>query len=304
MRFEQVAEAGLDETVELALSHILSLVSIPSPTGYAYRAVDYCYRVVAELGYQLSRTHKGGLVIHVPGRSERTRVLAAHVDTLGAMVKEILPSGRLRVARIGGFPCDVMEGEYCKVHTLEGAMYTGTIVAHKASTHVYREVEERREDTMEVRLDELVHSAGDVGKLLIRVGDFVSFDVRAVLTPSGYLKSRHLDDKASVGILLTLLKILKDEQMMLPYSLTLLISTDEEIGYGGNSNIPDQTFEYVAVDMGAIGDGLTTTEHVVSICAKDSSGPYDFELRKKLTYLAERYHVPHAVDLYPNYASD
>lgn len=304
MSFEELAPEQLQAVAEQALTHILSLVGIASPTGYANKAIDYCYRIAAERGYKLARTHKGGLVIDVPGRSDRTRVLAAHVDTLGAMVKEILPSGRLRVARIGGFPCDVMEGEYCKVHTLEGAVYTGTIVAHKASTHVYKEVEERREDTVEIRLDEVVTNADDVKRLLVRVGDFVSFDVRAVLTSSGYLKSRHLDDKASVGILLAVLELLETQKVLLPYSLTLLISTDEEIGYGGNSNIPEQAFEYLAVDMGAIGEGLTTTEHVVSICAKDASGPYDFELRKKLTLLAERFHVPHAVDIYPYYSSD
>jgi len=304
MRFAQSDEDGFSEAVEQSLSHILRLVSLPSPTGFAGKAIDYCYQAVAQLGLPVSRTYKGGLVIDVPGETARTRVLAAHVDTLGAMVKEVLPSGRLRFARIGGFPCNVIEGEYCRVHTLEGVAYTGTIVAHKASTHVYKDVEERREDTMEVRLDEVVTSVEGVCGLGIRVGDFVSFEPRAQLLPSGHLKSRHLDDKASVGILLSLLEVIQTQRLSLPYSLTILISTDEEIGYGGNSNIPDTAVEYLAVDMGAIGEGLQTTEHVVSICAKDSSGPYDYELRKRLIGLAEYHHVAHAIDLYPFYASD
>jgi len=302
--YSRAEEAGFSDLVESALSHILKLVAIPSPTGFAERAIDYCYQSCAQLGFPLERTHKGGLIIHVAGRSPRTRVLAAHVDTLGAMVKEILATGRLRLARIGGFPCNVMEGEYCKVHTLEGAVYTGTVVAHKASTHVYSEVEERREDTVEVRLDEVVVNSEEVRKLGVRTGDFVSLDPRAVLTPSGYLKSRHLDDKASVAMLLSLLQCIHDHALVLPYSLTLIISTDEEIGYGGNSNIPSTAYEYLAVDMGAIGEGLATTEHVVSICAKDSSGPYDYALRKKLVYLAEHFAVQHAIDLYPHYSSD
>nr|WP_245926228.1 M42 family metallopeptidase [Sulfoacidibacillus thermotolerans] len=304
MKYSTAHEPGFDDAVEMALSHILKLVSIPSPTGFTERAIEYCYRQIAQMGYSVARTYKGGLVVHVPGKRERTRVLAAHVDTLGAIVKQILQSGRLKMSPIGGFRFHAVEGEYCQVHTLEGAAYTGTIVAHKASSHVYKEAEERTEDTMEIRLDEVVKNDQDVRKLGIRVGDIVSFDARAVLLPSGHLKSRHLDDKASVGILIELLHLILEEHIELPYSLTLLISTDEEIGYGGNSNIPETAFEYVAVDMGAIGEGLATTEHVVSICAKDSSGPYNYDLRRSLVYLAERNHVAHAIDIYPYYASD
>lgn len=304
MKYTEANEDGFDDAVELAISHILKLVSIPSPTGFTDRAIDYCYRQIAQMGFSVSKTFKGGLVVQVPGQRERTRVLAAHVDTLGAIVKQILPSGRLKMSPIGGFRFHGVEGEYCLVHTLEGASYTGTIVAHKASSHVYKEAEERTEDTMEIRLDERVNNEQDVRKLGIRIGDMVSFDARAVLLPSGHLKSRHLDDKASVGMLLELLQVIKEQQLVLPYSLAILISTDEEIGYGGNSNIPETAFEYIAVDMGAIGDGLETTEYVVSICAKDSSGPYNYDLRRQLVYLAERNHVAHAIDIYPFYASD
>ncbi len=292
------------DTVNLALDHILNLVSIPSPTGFTEGAIQYCEKVLEDIGVHFVRTMKGGLSIIVPGESERTRVLAAHVDTLGAMVKQVLPSGRLKITPIGGFRMQVIEGEYCKVHTFGGSIYSGTIVAHKASTHVYREAEERTEETIEVRLDEVVSNEGDVEALGIRVGDIVSFDARPVLTPSGFLKSRHLDDKASVGILLALLQSMNDEKWSLPYSLQILISTDEEIGYGGNSNISANAFEYLAVDMGAIGDGLSTTEYVVSICAKDSSGPYHYGLRKQLVELAEANEVKHAIDVFPYYASD
>ena len=292
------------DVVNVALEHIMNLVSIPSPTGYTENAIQYCEKILEEIGMYFVRTMKGGLSVMVPGESERTRVLAAHVDTLGAMVKQILPTGRLKITPIGGFRMQVIEGEYCKVHTLDGNVYTGTIVAHKASTHVYKEVEERTEETIEVRLDEVVTNEEDVHSLGIRVGDVVSFDARPVLTPSGFLKSRHLDDKASVGILLALLQNVEAERWKLPYSLQILISTDEEIGYGGNSNISANAFEYLAVDMGAIGDGLSTTEYVVSICAKDSSGPYHFGLRKQLVELSEANGVKHAVDVFPYYASD
>lgn len=305
MRFSEGNEPEFKDLTEAALSHILALLAISSPTGMAGRAVDYCYRAIAEMGYTVARTRRGGLAVRVPGRRrDASRVLAAHVDTLGAVVKQILPAGRLRVSPVGGLRFPSVEGEYCSVHTLEGVAYEGTFVAHKASGHVYRELEERREDTMEIRLDEPVRTEQDVRGLGIRVGDMVSFDPRARLLPSGYLKSRHLDDKASVGVLLSLLRAVREYGVEPATDLVLLISSDEEVGYGGNSNIPDDAFEYLAVDMGAIGDGLSGTEHAVSICAKDSSGPYDLELRRKLVYLAERNGVEHAIDVFPYYSSD
>ncbi|OPG15810.1 M42 family metallopeptidase [Ferroacidibacillus organovorans] len=304
MRETEWNETQLEEALESAVNHIIRLVSIPSPTGFTDQAIHYCAERFGMLGVSYKRTYKGGLQILIPGKSQKTRVLAAHVDTLGGMVREITDQGYLRLSALGGYAFQTVEGVYCKIHTLDGAVYTGTLVARHASTHVYKEVEERTPDTVVLRLDEKVQSKVDVEALGIAVGDFVSYDPRVVVTTSGYLKSRHLDDKASVGILLSLVERTLANSIELPYSLCLLISTDEEIGYGGNSNIPEEAFEYVAVDMGAIGEGLTTTEHVVSICAKDSSGPYDYQLRKKLTHLAKTHQIPHAVDLYPYYSSD
>ena len=290
--------------MEEAVSHIVRLVGIASPTGMTDKAVEYCYQAIAPLGFGLRRTHRGGLVVSLPGARPNVRVLAAHVDTLGAVVRMIAPNGRLKLSAVGGFHFNSVEGEYCKVHTLEGPFYTGTVVPRKGSRHVYQEVEERTEETMEVRLDEVVRGADDVRKLGIRVGDPVSFDARAVLLPSGYIKARHLDDKASVGVLLALLAVIARERWELPYSLEIVISGDEEVGYGGNAGLSNEAFEYLAVDMGAIGEGLDATEHGVSICAKDSSGPYHFELRRRLVHLAERFTVPHTVDVYPYYRSD
>lgn len=290
--------------VEEAMSHIVRLVGIASPTGMTDKVMEYCYQAIAPLGFNLRRTRRGGLVVGVPGVRPDVRVLAAHVDTLGAVVRAIAPNGRLKLSAVGGFPFNSVEGEYCKVHTLEGPFYTGTIVPRKGSRHVYHEVEQRTDETMEVRLDEVVHGAADVRELGIRVGDPVSFDARAVLLPSGYIKARHLDDKASVGVLLALLAAMSRDRWALPYAVEIVISGDEEVGYGGNTGFSNGAFEYLAVDMGAIGEGLDATEHVVSICAKDSSGPYDFELRRRLVRLAERFAVPHTIDVYPYYRSD
>ncbi len=261
------------ETMEL----IKELVSILSPSGNTAKIINFIENYVSEWNVETKRNNKGALILTVKGKNDaQHRLLTAHVDTLGAMVKEIKPDGRLSLSMIGGFRWNSVEGEYCEIETSSGKTYTGTILMHQTSVHVYKDAGEAKRDekNIEVRIDERVFSADEVRELGIEVGDFVSFDPRVQITESGYIKSRHLDDKVSVAILLKLIKRLQDENVTLPYTTHFLISNNEEIGYGGNSNIPEETVEYLAVDMGALGDGQTSDEYTVSICAKDSSGPY------------------------------
>ncbi|WHY88325.1 M42 family metallopeptidase [Neobacillus novalis] len=292
-----------EETIKL----LTDLVSIPSPSGNTNEVITFVEKFFAELDIETKRNRKGGLIATIVGKdSSRHRMLTAHVDTLGAMVKEIKPSGRLKIDLIGGFKYNSIEGEYCQIETSSAKVYTGTILMHQTSVHVYKDAgkAERNQENIEIRIDEKVHTAEEVRALGIEVGDFVSFDPRVEVTPSGYVKSRHLDDKASVAILLQLIKQLKTEKITLPYTTHILISNNEEIGYGGNSNISPETVEYLAVDMGAMGDGQSTDEYTVSICAKDASGPYHYELRKHLVRLAEDNKIEYKLDLYPFYGSD
>jgi aminopeptidase len=282
-----------------------NLVNIPSPSGNTEKVIQYVASLMEQYGVRHYISRKGGLIATLKGKDDRNhRMLTAHVDTLGAMVKEIKSNGRLKLTMIGGFRWNAVEGEYCQIETSDGRTYRGTIITTKASVHVYRDKFDRDEDTMEVRIDEKVSNAEEVRALGIEVGDFVAFEPRFEEMPSGFIKSRHLDDKASVAILLSLIKTLKEEGTALPYTTHFLISNNEEIGYGGNSNITPETFEYLAVDMGAIGDGQTTDEFCASICAKDSSGPYHPRLRKKLVELAQQEEAYYKVDIYPYYGSD
>jgi putative aminopeptidase FrvX len=292
---------------EETIKFLTQLVSIPSPSGNTFEVIAFVEKFLNELGIRSKRNHKGGIMATIEGKeASKQRLLTAHVDTLGAMVKEIKANGRLKIDLIGGFKFNSIEGEYCEIETNSGIKYTGTILMHQTSVHVYKDSDkkERNQENIEVRIDEKVHNAEDVRNLGIEVGDFISFDPRVQVTSSGFVKSRHLDDKASVAILLQLIKHIKTEKIVLPYTTHFLISNNEEIGYGGNSNIPDETVEYLAVDMGAIGDGQATDEYTVSICAKDASGPYHYQLRKKLVQLAEENHIPYKLDLYPYYGSD
>ncbi|OZU88721.1 peptidase M42 [Virgibacillus indicus] len=294
---------NVQETKDL----IKQLVSIPSPSGNTAKVIQFVENYLKELDVETKRNRKGGLIATFPGKNnDEHRMLTAHVDTLGAMVKEVKSNGRLRLDLIGGFKYNAIEGEYCEIQTTSGNVYTGTILMHQTSVHVYKDAGDakRNQENMEVRIDVKAENAEDIRELGIEVGDFVSFDPRVQITDNGFIKSRHLDDKASVGILLQLIKRIKEETITLPYTTHFLISNNEEIGYGGNSNIPPETVEYLAVDMGAMGDGQSTDEYTVSICVKDASGPYHFELRKRLIELAEANNIEYKLDIYPYYGSD
>jgi putative aminopeptidase FrvX len=298
-----VQNTNPQETLKL----ITDLVSIPSPSGNTKEVITFVEKFLSELQIKTYRNRKGGLIATIEGKdSSKHRMLTAHVDTLGAMVKEVKANGRLKIDLIGGFKYNSIEGEYCQIETSCGKKYTGTILMHQTSVHVYKDAgkAERNQENIEIRLDEKVHNAAEVHALGIQVGDFISFDPRVEVTPSGYIKSRHLDDKASVAILLQLIKQIKSDNLILPYTTHFLISNNEEIGYGGNSNITPETVEYLAVDMGAMGDGQSTDEYTVSICVKDASGPYHYELRKNLVRLAEENKIDYKLDIYPFYGSD
>lgn len=292
-----------DETLYL----MEEILSIPSPSGNTKEVITYIESFLKKLDVRTYRNRKGGLIATLPGKDDnRHRMLTAHVDTLGAIVKEIKRCGRLKLDLIGGFKYNSIEGEYCQIETSTGKKFTGTILMHQTSVHVYKNADkaERNQENMEIRIDEPVKCAEDVRKLGVEVGDFISFNPRVERTPSGFIKSRHLDDKASVAILLQLIQQIKEENLLLPYTTHFLISNNEEIGYGGNSNITPETVEYLAVDMGAIGDGQSTDEYTVSICVKDASGPYHFGLRKRLVELAEENGIEYKLDIYPYYGSD
>jgi putative aminopeptidase FrvX len=286
---------------------LMKLLSTPSPTGDTTDILQMLEKEVTELGLIPTYNRKGGLLFTVPGAdTTKWRMITAHVDTLGGMVKEVLPTGRIRIHKVGGYAWSTIEGEYCGIKTESGRIYTGTVILHNTSVHVNREIDktERTEENIEIVLDAKVSNKEDVLNLGIRVGDFIHFDPRVTWTDTGFVKSRHLDDKASVAIILSTIKELLTKNSVLPHPVLILISNNEEIGYGGNSNIPDEVVEYLAVDMGAIGDGQATDEYCVSICAMDASGPYHQGLRRRLTSLAKSIDLNYQVDIYPYYGSD
>lgn len=291
------------------LEQTATLCRIPSPTGMTGAAIDHVAGELENFGLTTRRTIKGALVCTLPGgdRNGAGRTLSAHVDTLGAMVKEIKDDGRLKLSRVGGYDWSTIEGEYCLVHRELGGAVSGTILTNKASGHVFGQelVDLRRDEkSIEVRLDEPVRSADDVRDLGIAVGDFVSFDPRTTITPSGFIKSRHLDDKACVAILLGVAKAIVESGRHPLAASHIFISNFEEVGHGSSAGLPGGTEELIAVDMAAVGKGQTSDELATTICVKDSSGPYDHDLSRRLIRLARQFSVDFRIDIYPGYASD
>ena len=294
--------------MQQTIDYLKKLTSIPSPTGFTREVADYLVEELERLGYKPIRTNKGGVNVIVKGKDDtKHRVVTAHVDTLGAMVRGVKADGRLKMAKIGGYPWNMIEGENCLVHVaITGKTVSGTILIHQTSTHVYKDAgtAERTEDNMEVRLDAKVRNEKETRNLGIDVGDFISFDPRTTITDTGFIKSRFLDDKVSVAILLDLLRIYKEENLELPNTTHFMFSVFEEVGHGANSNLPKEAVEYLAVDMGAMGDDQQTDEYTVSICVKDASGPYNYEFRNHLVQLAKDNDIQYKLDIYPYYGSD
>ena len=293
------------DTISYVISFLEKIVNIPSPSGYTREVLKEVEEEASRLGYASFYNRKGGLIIEVPGKKKEVLGLSAHVDTLGAMVRSITPRGMLTLVPVGGFMMETVEGMYCKIHTRTGKTYTGTILTKEPSVHTYDDARtlERKAKNMEVRLDEVVDSADDVRKLEISSGDYISFDPMFVHTESGFIKSRHLDDKASVAVLMGVLRDISQSGKMPEKTLKIVISNYEEVGFGA-SWVPEDIEEFIAVDMGALGDDLTGDERKVSICALDSSGPYDYEMTNRLIAIAKEKNLDYAVDVFPHYGSD
>ena len=292
---------------EFAWQSAENLLAIDSPTGYTAQAAQWIKNAFESLGFSVTITTKGGVLVDLGGENEKDGLmLAAHTDTLGGMVAQIKGDGRLRITPLGGMSANNGEAENVRVHTRDGKIIEGTLQLCNASTHVNGDyaTAKRTFSSTEVVLDENVSSAEDVKNLGVRTGDVVCFDPRTRRTASGYLKSRFLDDKLSVGILLGFAKYIAESKVALKRRTYIHITVFEEVGHGGSGSVPAGVTEAISVDMGCVGEGLTCTEHQVSICAKDSGGPYNYDVVGKLIAAAEKTGADYAVDVYPFYGSD
>ena len=287
------------------LNQLKVLTGIPSPTGMTHEISNYLMAELTRLGFTPERTPKGTVMCCLGG-SGHPLALSAHVDALGAMVRAVKSNGCLRYTQVGGYSDNAIENETVKIHTRSGKVYTGTVQSTHASVHVWgRTTDEKRSDeSLEIVVDEETWSKADTEALGIRPGDYISLDPRTVVTESGFIKSRHLDDKASSAVLLTLAREVAEGRVVLPRRTYIVFTVYEEVGHGAAPLSKLDLEDMLAVDMGCVGDDLACKENMVSICAKDSAGPYDYDFTSELVALAEEKGLPYAVDIYPSYSSD
>ncbi|MCL2377936.1 MAG: M42 family metallopeptidase [Defluviitaleaceae bacterium] len=282
-----------------------NILAIDSPTGFTKNVISEIQNFVTQLGYKSHLTNKGNLVVDLPGTGTKTVGISTHVDTLGLMVRGFNGDGSLSFTTIGGPMLPTLDGEYCSIYTRCGKVYTGTILSNSPASHVYKDAAEleRNAPNMHIRLDEQVTTAENTKDLGILPGDFICYDPKTIVTENGFIKSRFLDDKLSASIVLSALKQFKDHNITPAVNAKIIFSTYEEVGHG-LSHLPEGVTELLAIDMGCIGQDLSCTEYDVSICAKDSSGPYDYEFTSRLINLAKEANLSYAVDIYPYYGSD
>ena len=300
-------KTSLKKYTDFLVKETEALLNIDSPTGYTEKAAAWVRQEFEKLGFNAQFTNKGGVLVSLGGKDlSDGLLLEAHVDTLGGMVAEIKTNGRLRLTNLGGMNPNNAETENVRVVTKFSGIYEGTFQLCNASLHVNGEYNDikRGWDTCEVVLDEDVKTREDAQKLGIAVGDIVCFEPNVRITKSGYIKSRFLDDKLSVGILLGLADYIRDKKVIPKRALYAHITVFEEVGHGGSGNVPEGCTEAVSVDMGCVGEGLQCTEKQVSICAKDSGGPYSYTVVKGLIEAAKSCGADYAVDIYPHYGSD
>ena len=288
--------------IDFIAEQLKALTAIPSPSGYTKNATDYLMKLLQDMGYEPELSRKGNVFVTLGGEGEPL-VLAAHVDTLGAMVRSLKDNGRLRPTTLGGHVWSTADGENCTIHTRDGKVYTGVVLNTEPSAHVADKKVETLEENMEILLDEPVSTKAETLALGIQTGDIIAMDPRTVITESGYIKSRFLDDKLSASILLGIAKIVKDESLSFHRKISLLFTVYEEVGHGG-SFVAEDTEEMISVDMGCVGADLGCTERMVSICAKDSGGPYNYDLVTALSTIAKEQGLDYAIDVYPHYGSD
>ena len=280
------------------------ILSIPSPTGFTHNAVEFLLGECKKRNVSAFKDVNGNLIATIPGKTDYTVGLAAHCDTLGAMVKYINGDGTLKFSRLGSPILPTYDGEYCYIFTRDGKRFTGTFLSNSPAVHVYGDAKTlpRNEDTMHVRIDEEVKCKEDVLKLGINNGDFIALDPKVVITESGFIKSRFLDDKISVALLFTLIDYLNENNIVPEYTIKIIITVHEEEGFGA-SYLP-KINELLAVDMGCVGKDLDGNEYKVSICAKDSGCPYNYDMTNKLIKLAKENNLDYAVDVFTYYSSD
>jgi len=283
------------------------LLNLPSPTGYTDEAVWALCRELERLGLDYELTRRGAIRVRLPGlEATPARAIVAHVDTLGAQVKAVKDNGRLELVPIGHWSSRFAEGARCTVFA-EGGGYRGTILPLKASGHAFNEeVDDQPVNwrQVELRIDAVTHGRADTLALGVDVGDIVAIDAQPEFTDSGFIVSRHLDDKAGVAVMLAALECMLREERTPTVDTWWLFTIAEEVGLGASAVLVPDVAAMVTVDNGTTAPGQNSSEFGVTIAMADQTGPFDWHLSRKLVQLARDHDIPHQKDVFRYYRSD
>ncbi|MFW7377411.1 MAG: osmoprotectant NAGGN system M42 family peptidase [Oligoflexus sp.] len=295
----------LDEA--FLLDTLTGLLAIPSPAGYTDGVVHFMAKKLQELGIEYELTRRGAMRATLPGKiSSPDRAVVAHLDTLGAMVKNLKDNGRLEITPIGYWSSRFAEGGRVTIFKDDGSA-RGTVLPLKASGHTFNtEIDTQPVcwSNVEVRVDECVHSKADLVAHGFHVGDFIAFDPILEITANGFINSRYLDNKAGVASLLTAAKAILDNKAQLPVDCHLLFTISEEVGSGASAILHGDIAEMVSIDNATPAPGQNSSDFGVTISIKDSSGPFDWHLTKKLIEICKKKNIDHSRDVFRYYRCD
>jgi len=295
--------------VEYLTTTLMELLRIPSPSGRTDAVMQVVGTHIDALGLPFDLTRRGILRARLQGATDSVkRAVVVHADTIGLMVKQVKDTGRLEVVPVGSHSARFAEGAHVTIFTDDfERVYTGTVLPLKSSGHTFGDEIDTQGvgwPQVEVRIDEPVESARDVAALGIEVGDHVALDAAPQLTRGGYVKSRHLDDKAGLAACLAALKALHDAGAPLAVTAQFLVTIGEEVGFGATHGLAPDVAELVAVDNAVVAAGQNSREELASIAMLDMTGPFDYHLSRRLHSLAKEHGIPAVRDVYRHYRSD
>src|SRR5690554_5400536 len=225
------------------------LLLIDSPTGDTRTMEHTMIERLSHFDVTVTHTQRGNVLASVGGQPQRA--IAAHLDTLGAMVQSIWPNGRLELTPLGTWSSRFAEGARATVKTDQGTV-RGTVLPKLASGHAYNNaVDEQpvRWDQLELRLDAHTGSTEQTRALGVQPGDIVCIDPQPEFTDTGYCVSRFLDNKAAIACTLEMLHLLKAHQLKPDVPFVLAYTNAEEVGLGAGTALPEGLAELVSVDI-------------------------------------------------------
>ncbi|MEE4357881.1 MAG: osmoprotectant NAGGN system M42 family peptidase [Desulfococcaceae bacterium] len=286
---------------------LVSLLNIPSPAGYTDQIVHFVGRELEKFGIPFDVTRRGAIRATLPGREKTfARAVAVHLDTLGAMVKDLKENGRLGILPVGTWSARFAEGARVTVFT-EKRPCRGTILPLKASGHTYGDEIDSQPvnwENTEIRIDERCRTRRDLIHAGFNVGDFVAVDAAPEITGTGFINARHLDDKAGVAIILAVIRSIADGSLCLPVPCHLLFTIAEEVGIGASAMLYGDVGEMVVLDNATVAPGQYSWEFGVTIGMMDAAGPFDYHLTRKLIGICREQGIEYSRDVFRHYRSD